>query len=355
MKSPLTLFLCVLVVLASFQSLVRAKGTRNRLADYRFIELPHVPATTTDVNGSLFQAAAAETTVLGWWQFDNPIGGACDPEGWTSIDITAQIATYFHVDGNDPLDPGCHAITPVNGQKSMWCGQWTTSGEPWCGWTDLPGYGNDWDQWLVSDTLVCDTLSWSWTILWDSEPGYDFTYAEYYDVNSPYYPSWVKLPVNSGTGYYDGAGGPLIENHQVVVPAGWTILRYRFTSDGAWSNEDGLWPTTEGGVKLDDIVVNCRSGPSYFHNFESETCGDTQTLDGFWHGDVAPAFGDYAHLVHGSSVVQEDPCFFVRSCLWGFFDDPLITNYACGGWLLQGAMPYPKWPSGSGSGLYMDN
>ncbi|UCH85235.1 MAG: hypothetical protein JSW50_05975, partial [Candidatus Latescibacterota bacterium] len=348
MKNPLIIFLCVLIALASFHTTTRSKGTTDRHADHNIIELPHIPAALTGIDGTLYQTAAANTTVLGWWQFDDPIAGECDPEGWTTKDATAQLKTYFHVDGDDALDDGCHTITPVNGQKSMWCGQWVTTQEPWCGWSTLPGVGNSWDQRLVSDTLACDTLSWSWTVEWDSEPYYDFTYAEYLDTDGDI---WIELPVNSGAGHYDGVGGPSIENFEIAPPNGWTRLRYRFTSDGAWSDEDGLWPTAEGAVKLDDITVVCQNGPSYFHDFESEACGDTQTLDGFWRGETAPAFGDYARLVHGSSVVQEDPCFIVRSCIWVFFDDPLITNYACGGWPLQGAMPYRDWDEE----LFMDN
>jgi hypothetical protein len=37
--------------------------------------------------------------------------------------------------------------------------------------------------------------------------------------------------------------------------------------------------------------------------------------------------------------------------MWGFFDDPAVTNYACGGWPLQGAMPYGP----DENGLYIMN
>ncbi len=49
--------------------------------------------------------------------------------------------------------------------------------------------------------------------------------------------------------------------------------------------------------------------------------------------------------------VQEDPCVRIISSIWGFFDDPATTNYACGGWPLQGAMPYGP----DDNGLYLDN
>ncbi len=75
------------------------------------------------------------------------------------------------------------------------------------------------------------------------------------------------------------------------------------------------------------------------------------TIDGFWNAAPAPPFGLYAQLHSAASIVQEDPCLRPLSNLWGFFDDPLVTNYACGGWPLQGAMPYGP----DVSGLYMNN
>ena len=34
----------------------------------------------------------------------------------------------------------------------MWCGRWSSAAGPWCGWATLPGYGNNWDQRVVSKT-----------------------------------------------------------------------------------------------------------------------------------------------------------------------------------------------------------
>jgi len=168
MKRAFLAAVCLVFVLTSAPL---ARNTPDNRGNFQITEIPPAPVSESEYGGSMFKAATASTTVLGWWQFDDPLSGLCDPEGWISADMTEQIATYFHVNGNALGDPGCDAITPVNGLRSMWCGQVPTSANPWCGWSTLPGYGNGWVQYLVSDTLVCDTLSWSWTAVWDTEPG----------------------------------------------------------------------------------------------------------------------------------------------------------------------------------------
>jgi len=119
------------------------------------------------------------------------------------------------------------------------------------------------------------------------------------------------------------------------------------TSDGAWCDEDGLWDTIRGAALVDDISIN--GGPA--ENWEGEACLAQQSADGVWVATVPPGFGMYAALHHGSTLVQEDPCNRQNSWLWGFFDDPAVTNYACGGWPLQGAMPYGP----DENSLYLDN
>jgi hypothetical protein len=343
MRKSILVALCVLLVMTS---IAMAKKMPNKLADLKFKESIVQTTNPPEIGGSLFKAAAANTTVLGWWQFDTATGSP-DQQGWTIVDKNAQETEYFHVDGS--VGPGCNGISAVNGVKSMWCGQWPTTAAPWCGWGTLPGYGNNWDQSLVSEVISCDTLSWTWATIWDSEPGYDFTYAEYYDNATM---SWIALPVNAGAGFYDGTGGPLSETFQVITTGGSTQLRFHHSSDGGWSDEDGGWPTNEGAFKVDDIGVVATNGFSNGpQTFEAETCRSKSSSDGFWTAQAAPGFGAFGNLYSAATIVQEDPCLHPLSSMWGFFDDPLVTNYACGGWPLQGAMPYGP----DDSGFYMWN
>ncbi len=110
MKHGVTAALCVFLVVALFAGPAFARSTQGRLSDYKFIETPQQPANPPEIGGSMFQAAAATTTVLGWWQFDTP-GGLPTKQGWIEIDMTSQPLTYFHVDGSGGAP--CHAITPV--------------------------------------------------------------------------------------------------------------------------------------------------------------------------------------------------------------------------------------------------
>ncbi|MEJ2721829.1 MAG: hypothetical protein P8181_11925, partial [bacterium] len=175
----------------------------------------------------------------------------------------------------------------------------------------------------------------------DSEPGVDRTYVEYYDNVSMY---WVPLPVNGGLGYYDGSGGPVTETHSFSGP---TSVRFHFVSDLAWSNEDGLWPSNEGAFKCDDLQLD--AGP--IEDWEAEACNQTVSDDAVWTAQPATPFGLYAGLLSAAAIVQEDACLWPLSNLWGFFDNPGSTNYACGGWPLQGAVPYGP----DANGLYIHN
>jgi hypothetical protein len=340
MRRTMVVILCALLAMTS---LAMAKGTNDKLADMKFRQSIPASANPPEILGaSMFQAAAATTTLLGWWQFDNA-NGTPNEQGWTKVDKTTQITQYFHVDGT-----ACHGITPVAGNKSMWCGQWATTQDPWCGWVALPGYGNGWDQSLVSQVINKTSLQWSWKAVWDSEPGYDFTYAEYYDNAAG---SWVALAVNAGAGFYTGAGGPVTETFTVSAPTGSTQLRFHFASDGGWSDEDGLWPTGQGAFKVDDISVTATGFSNGPQTFETAACDAKSSPDGFWSAQMPAGFGLYAALHSAASIVQEDPCLKPVSNLWGFFDSPIVTNYACGGWPLQGALAYGP----DAAGLYMYN
>ncbi len=352
MKRIVFVTLCALVVLGVVAGDTWSKTTQDgKLSGYRFKELPHGGANTPAfAQGSLYQAAAVGSTLLGWWQFDTAAGQP-DEQGWTKHDITGPPDVNFHVDGSVAGGAGCCPIVPVTGVKSMWCGACPSADEIYCGYSSLPGYGNSWYQSLITQTLACTTLSLTYTAVWDSEPAYDFTYVQYWDGTSE---AWVDLPVDGGAGKYDGIGGPLVENFVINPPDYSTVVRFFFVSDGAWSDEDGLWPTNEGAFKVDDITLACTdqgSGFSYSEDWEDEVCGQKGSNDGVWHSASTPGFGVYAALRNGAGVIQEDPCRRLISNLWGFFDDPVVTNYSCGGWPLQGAVPYGP----DANGLYMNN
>ena len=73
-------------------------------------------------------------------------------QGWTRLDQTAQIDTFWHVE--DYLEPELASLPgPLEGMKSAWCGAPPAPSEYLCHWRLGRGYGDYWDQSFVSDTI----------------------------------------------------------------------------------------------------------------------------------------------------------------------------------------------------------
>jgi hypothetical protein len=303
----------------------------------------------------LSAAAAADTFVLHSENFDD---GSLSP--YTAVDFTAQLGIFFHVADVTELNGGIFGnLGPLAGTKSMWCGVAPTATVPFCGWANLPGYGNDWYQLLQSSALGGDSVVVTYKVFWDSEPGYDQTFVEWSHNGGA---TWTAFPVtdsvSSGPGVYDGTGpAPYITEtfgDRLTGGTGSVRVRFRFQSNHTWSGEDGLWPT-DGAVTVDDITLTTRLGvtliASNTETFEAGTVG--ATAHGIWTGMTGPVYGSYAALYPGVSLLQEDPCMFVPLFVVGFFDDEATTNYAC-------HIPDPRpdigaMPYGTAEGVYMDN
>lgn len=291
-----------------------------------------LPPDLAAVMTPLQSAAAADTFVLHWATFDSP---GPDPMGWFGVDLTAQIDTFFHVADGTELDGGDGGfMVPLSGARSMWCGLAPSSAVPFCAYVTLPGYGNGWKQTLRSDPLPGDSLSLSYRVFWESEVGYDFTYVEYsFDGGTTWGAFSVGDTVIGNPGVYDNAGPtPYVEESLVAASSGATdvIVRFRFESDGGYSDEDGIRPS-DGAIILDDIAVETWSGgvpaASAFEDFESAPVGSHTA--GVWAATPSPAFGDFAALYPGTMIFQEDGCVYNSSFFWAFIDNPLQANYAC--------------------------
>ncbi len=352
MKKNFALLSCVLVALTLLTNLAYAKKLPAK--KYHFKEQAQPAPPPADFGGApLRSSAAADTFNLGWFSFS--VAGSSDPQGWRSIDLTAQ-STFWHVaSGTGELTGGTFGnLLPLEGNQSMWCGQAPSTSTAFCGWAALPGYGNGWDQILVSVTLPGDSVRIGYKVFWDSEPGYDGTTVEYSGDGGL---SWTQWPVGVGftvrPNVYDGGPQTLVES---FTAGGLTTvqLRYRFDADGAWSDEDGLWPT-DGATLLDSITVTTWAGgvqaSTNFEDFEGATEGDT--VVGIWTAIPAPAYGDFGSLYGGVAILQEDPCFTNFTHLWGWFDDPVNANYNC-------HVPDPRpdvgaMPFGNAEGLFLAN
>ncbi|MBD3347889.1 MAG: hypothetical protein GF400_01685, partial [Candidatus Eisenbacteria bacterium] len=251
--------------------------------------------------------------------------------GWTHGDLTADAEPRFHVDAHNAWDDG----TPAD-DYSWWCGVLDA------GYPGGDGYGNDWNERLELPpielgTSVVEHTSWgaikamylrpdergrlgharagdlrrderpghrrlpeptpaemprrdgrpsapvlTFSYRHDSEPGYDFTWVEVESAGA-----WVAL--NEG---YDGSSGGWQEADELPL-SGYgdpVNLRFRFRSDGAYSDADGLYDSDGGAFSVDNIRV-----------FDSVT-GEVHFLDACDGGvglctPLAPEpAGDYWHL-----------------------------------------------------------
>jgi len=103
----------------------------------------------------------------------------------------------------------------------------------------IEGYGNNWDQWLlweasVGEQILPVTVRVKARLNHDCEPEYDFLYLDAEKVSG-----WHTLAS------WDGVGVGLDVDETVdLQPSDYTgegdivRMRFRFASDGGWSDED---------------------------------------------------------------------------------------------------------------------
>jgi YVTN family beta-propeller protein len=169
---------------------------------------------------SKLQAPTANgLTCVYWEDFQQGAGG------WVPTDLTAQPA-YWH-------------RATYSSVGVMWCGTETP------GWT---GYGNNWIQYLTkSFSLPAGSVSISYRLQYDTELDFDFLYLDVSTNGGQNYTvlrTWTGLSaglVTGSTSLNAYAGNPV-------------VIRFRFTSDGGWSDEDGQY-NTDGAARLDYVQV----------------------------------------------------------------------------------------------------
>ncbi len=178
-----------------------------------------------------YVSSAMDTFFVAEYSFDDPVTGAPDPQGWLPVDLTAQLGTYFHVDTFNVPSGG--------GTKAMWCGAPADTSEPLCRYATLPGYGHHWYQNFTSISFPdSGDVTLSYVINYDVEPGYDYVTVQYKDTSD----TWIDLISYNGTAQ-NVPGAHIIPS--TALP-GSVQVRFKFTSDETYSDEDGLWDTAAG-------------------------------------------------------------------------------------------------------------
>jgi len=197
---------------------------------------------------------------------------------WTHVDNTAGATAHFHVD----------TYMAYAGTHSWWCGTFDYDADG--------GYGNSWDDRLTippTDVTGSTYPILSYAYRHDTESGFDFTYVQaesngvYVDLNRGYdgVASWTDI----------GAFGFVMAPYDNPIKA-----RFRFISDGAWSDEDGLNPTNGGAFMVDNITI--------FDYFTStEYFMDDVETGGICTPGVPASAGDYWHIIDRKCPAASDP------------------------------------------------
>jgi len=259
-------------------------------------------------------SAAVDTYHLACYDFET-----MDWQGWSRGDRTAQPDTFFHVDNFIGLGGGERGfLEPIEGTQSMWCGVRPGDDFYMCGWQSAPGYGNSWDQWLQSDAILfTGMLTLSYHGRFDSEEQYDQTLIEY-DAS---YGNWIEIAAIDGV-------VDTVAVHTIMPAQAATKLRFHFTSDGAWSDEDGLH-TTDGACIIDSITVADVGGVIDFEDFESADIGAKRA--GIWSAGVKEPYGMYSGLNAGLGNCDEDPCGWNSTSQIIFFEGSTDPYPPCPG------------------------
>ncbi|MDD4857582.1 MAG: T9SS type A sorting domain-containing protein [Candidatus Krumholzibacteria bacterium] len=236
------------------------------------------------------QCMPADTFCMVWYTFETS-----DWQGWTREDETAQRDTFFHVDDFAGLGGGGFGrLNAIEGTKSMWCGAPPNASDSYfCSWQMAPGYGNGWSQFLGTDAFsFLGMIGLEFHCRYDSERDYDFTTVEY-DAGGG---NWRTIAEFTGR-------GDTVGSYQLALSLAKTKLRFHFTSDRAWSDEDGLLDT-DGGCIIDSISVRDAGTVNNLETFES--CAVGAEGCGIWFADEEAGYGMYSGL--GSSLRDYDLC-----------------------------------------------
>jgi len=283
--------------------------------------------TLWNIYGGVHPDGLNDRTPEGWF---NTIGWIPDQQGWTPVDLTEQ-PSHWHVS-----DFNASNLDTSNPNLAMFAG--VEANEP--GFSTAPGYGNNVDDWLdwsaTTNPTISTNVRLSFDFNLDTEPGYDYFYVEYDS-------SGVMRTLATFTGNTrDGDGNFTTPAHfdstitfTPIMYSNYKVhLRLRVTSDGAWSDEDGLYPS-DGAVQVDNIRVYFDGTPVTEHgdglatfddlgNGEYDTDGWTPTPSNF--------VGNFGRV--WPRLLDIDPCRDDPTPQIGFVDDgtpPLNSNESTGG------------------------
>src|SRR5512140_2669197 len=193
----------------------------------------------------------------GTWTFDTGVGSAFGPtgpnkpagyhtlmEGWSGVDQGVNESPYFRRS----------ATCAIAGTYSFWVGRTAEEINPLC-WAAGQGYGNNWYTEIHKSFSYPGTgnVILSYLFRCDSEDGFDVTDVM---VDTSGTGAARDIELISHTGVSSGlATLTLSPGTSLPRSARPIVVKFIFSSDGSYSDEDGMYPTACGAFAVDNISL----------------------------------------------------------------------------------------------------
>jgi hypothetical protein len=277
---------------------------------------------TVDYGGTRWAADSLRWEALrdSMWTFETGVGsafGATGPnkpagyhtrmEGWFGIDQTLNPLPYFR------RSETCAIPSPdVDPDFSLWAGVTLTEANALC-YAAGQGYGNDWNM-EVRKTFAYPgtgnaTLAYRYTH--EIEEDFDFAYA-YIDTSGNGSADDIELISYTGaSGGIQNESLNLVRGTSLRATPGNVVIKFVLTSDGSYSDQDGLNPTTCGAFVVDNIQLT--GAIVDFTDFESGLNGWSQITP-------TTGVGDFSNIVNRNTELPPPVTF----CACGVTDSVLV-------------------------------
>jgi len=251
------------------------------------------------------------------WTFDSGVGSSIETgsnpnkpagyhaqmEGWYGIDQTLNPLPYFRRS----------SICAISGGFSLWAGVDGAEANNLC-FASGQGYGNGWHM-SVSKTFAyggAGTVTLAYQYKHEIENGFDFAYvtSESNPPNAGDPVELVSYTANSA-GVFQNESLTLTSGSSLPVGAGTVTISFVMDSDGSYSDEDGLNPTTCGAFVVDNISLS--GAITDLTDFQAGMNG--------WVADVpTTGVGDFSNLVNRNTDLPPPVTF----CACGVTDSVLV-------------------------------
>jgi hypothetical protein len=178
-------------------------------------------------------------------------------EGWVGWDNSYGVQTQFRrLSSATTACVGAPTI-PGGGSFSFHAGLLEAEARNAC-WADTlgTGYGDAWNLCIELTSLSITSggnVTWSFAYASDTEPGFDYAYA-YVDTNGA--TAGGRVTVQTNTGPASGnASIPLVPGTSMRSNNGSVAFEFCVAADGAYSDQDGLYPTGCGAMTVDNVSI----------------------------------------------------------------------------------------------------